>query len=660
MFFCVCFKAQETSFIKKMKEEKALKTNSHIFSQIDDGEFEKKIVAEVTADFQKRQQERKSFETQWQLNMNFLMGNQYCSVGMSGEIEEFEKQYFWQERQVFNHIAPLVDVRLSKLQKIRPNMSVVPASGDDGDVKTARLSKKILDSIYNSKDLSEKISQATRWSEVCGTSFYKIVWNSDLGQDISFSGTVQKTGDVEISVVSPFEIFPESSNSERLEDNQSLIHAKAYHVEEIKNIWGVDVEGGEVNVFSLDQLNKTLGGLEYNAFATKLIKSTRENYAIVIEKYELPTVKYPNGRLIIVCQDKLLHIGELPFENQANDKRTYPFIKQSSLEQIGSFWGNSVIERIIPIQRAYNTIKNRKHEFLNRLSMGVLTVEDGSVDIDNLEEEGLSPGKVVVYRQGSNPPSYMANTQVPMDFQREEERLLNEIMLVSGTSDIVRDSSAYSSNISGVALQLLIEQDESRLANTSERIKEAIKLIAQNILRLYKQFAIVPKLKKIVGDNGEVEVFYFKNSDITSDEVVFEAQSEITETLAQRRSMVFDLLNAGLLQDENGKLSNRMRVKALELLGFGIWEASQDINELHTKKASNENIEMFKGEKVEVLEVDDHGLHILEHTAFMIGSDFLKKSDKKIKEEFLSHIRLHKKMKEVESLMVAKTEENLK
>ncbi len=634
-----------------MKERLSPKSNSHIYNDIDNGEFEKELVSEVKKEFQKRQNERRSFETQWQLNMNFLMGNQYCSVGMSGEIEEFEKQYFWQERQVFNHIAPLVDVRLAKLQKIRPNMSVVPASGDESDLKTAKLSKKILDGVYNSRDLSEKVSQATRWSEICGTSFYKVVWNSSLGENISLSGQNSQTGDVEISVVSPFEIFPESSNSERLEDNQSLIHAKAYHVEEVKNIWGVEVEGAEVNVFSLDQLNKTLGGLEYNAFATKLIKSTRENYAIVIEKYELPTIKYPEGRLIIVCGDKLLHIGELPFVNQADGKRTYPFIKQSSLEQIGSFWGNSIIERVIPIQRAYNTIKNRKHEFLNRLSMGVLTVEDGSVDIDNLEEEGLSPGKVVVYRQGSTPPSYMASTSVPLDFQKEEERLLNEIMLVSGTSDILRDSTAYSSNISGVALQLLIEQDESRLANTSERIKEAIKLIAQNILRLYKQFAIVPKLKKIVGDNGEVEVFYFKSSDITSDEVVFEAQSEISETLAQRRSMVFDLLNAGLLQDENGKLSNRMRVKALDLLGFGIWEASQDINELHTKKASNENLEMFKGDKVEVLEIDDHNLHILEHTAFMIGSDFLKKSDKKTKEEFLKHIRLHKKMQAYENAL---------
>ena len=39
--------------------------------------------------------------------------------------------------------------------------------------------------------------------------------------------------------------------------------------------------------------------------------------------------------------------------------------------------------------------------------MGVLMVEDGSVDTDNLEEEGLSPGKILVYRQGSVKPQLM-------------------------------------------------------------------------------------------------------------------------------------------------------------------------------------------------------------------------------------------------------------
>lgn len=600
---------------------------------------EEKLVNEVVEDFKKRQEEKRSFEAQWQLNMNFVMGNQYCGIGYNGEITDFEKQFFWQEHEVYNHIAPLIERRLAKLQRVRPTMTVVPSSGDEKDIKTAKISKKIVNSIYNKLNVYNVITEATKWSEICGTAFYKVIWNSAKGTTLvnDKNGKVIKSGDVEITAVSPFEIYPESVNCSNIEDCRSIIHAKAYHVDEIKNKWGVDVKGETLNVFSLDGVSRNMGGLGYNSNVNKVISSARDNYAIVIERYEAPTIKYPNGRLVIVAGDKLLHVGELPFINGEDGKRGFPFIRQVASDQTGSFWGTSVVERVIPLQRSYNAIKNRKHEFLNRLSMGVLTVEDGSVDTENLEEEGLCPGKVLVYRQGSSAPRYLSTGSVPLDFTYEEEKLLNEISLVSGTSDILNDSTITNS-LSGTALQLLIDQDETRISVTAENIREALRRMAQQVLRLYKQFATLPRLLKVVGENGDLEVLYFTTSDITSDEVVFETENEINESLAQRRSMVFELLNAGLLHDENGKLSNRMRIKALDLLGFGIWENSQDLNEQHTKRASKENAMLLENSMPEPCEIDNHKLHIDEHTSFYLANDLNEKQ----KEELLKHIRKHK------------------
>lgn len=605
---------------------------------------EQALVQEVTEDYKKRQQEKKPFEAQWKLNMNFLMGNQYCDIGYNNEVHEFDKEFFWEHREVFNHIASITETRLAKLHNVRPTMTVIPASNDESDIKTATISKKILNSIYNKENMSKLISDATKWSEVTGSAFYKITWDENIGKTFAKddSGKEFKMGDINISVCSPFEIFPESTNSADIEDCKSIIHAKAYHVSDVEAIWGKKISGEDVNVFSLGNFTAGLGGLGFNSTATRVIDSKKSDHIVVIERYEKPSINYPNGRLVIVAGDKLLFEGDLPYFNGADGERVFPFVRQVCLEQTGCFWGSSVIERIIPVQRAYNAVKNRKHEFLNRLSMGVLTVEDGSVDIENLEEEGLSPGKILVYRQGSNAPSYMSNGNVPTDFSAEEERLLNEFKVISGVNDILNTSLAYS-NLSGVALQLLIEQDETRISVTSDQIKFAIKEISKQILRLYKQFASVPRLQKIVGDHGELEMMYFSSSDITSDEVEFETDTELNESLAQRRSMVFDLLNAGLLQDENGKLSNRMRIKALELLGFGVWENSQDINELHQKRASAENSHLINGKEVNVLEIDDHSLHITEHIAFMLGGDYDKKKDKEKERLFLDHIRQHKK-----------------
>lgn len=613
--------------------------------------IEEDIVDKVISDFKRRQNERKPYEATWQLCMNFLMGNQYCSVAYNSEIEEYEKQYFWQEREVYNHIAPTLDIRLAKLQKVRPIMSIVPASTDDSDLKTAKLCKKILNSIYNKHEISSLICSATKWSEVCGTSFYKVIWNSNKGETVAKNDDKSvKIGDIDISVLSPFEIYPDNICCEDIDDCQSIIHAKAYHVNDIKTIYGVDIKGEDINVFSLDNTSQGLGGLGYSSRATKVISSIKTDHALVIEKYEKPSKLYPNGRLIIIAGNKLVHYGELPFINRADGEKGFPFVKQVSIEQTGCFWGTGIVERLIPVQRAYNAVKNRKHEFLNRISMGVLTVEDGSVDLDNLEEEGLSPGKILVYRQGSSAPRFMTTNTVPSDFEKEEQALLAEFMVISGVSDILNSSSAYT-NLSGVALQLLIEQDESRISPTSDRIKDSIKKLGGQILRLYKQFATVPRLFKIMGDNGELEVVYFMSSDISSEDIVFESDAEITESLAQRRSMVFELLKAGLLYDENGKLTNRMRLKALDLLGFGIWENATDINELHTKKAANENFEMLNGNKNKVCEIDNHDLHINEHIAFMLGNEYKQSSNAQIEQQFLNHIREHKQMMSLEKSM---------
>ena len=607
---------------------------------------EKAIVKEVIEDFKRRAEERKSFDIIWKINMNFLMGNQYCNIGYGGQLEESDRQFFWQEREVYNHIAPIFDIRFAKLSRIKPDINVLPASNDERDKQSAKVSKKIYKSLKNKLEIENKVNQGIKWSEVCGTVFYKVTWNSNLGQVVGLSdnGEKMRSGEVELSVVSPFEIYPDSAVYESLRDCQSIIHAKAYSTSQIKSMFGVDVKGEKINTFSLDNVSVGVGGLGFNGTVPKIIDAVKEDSAIVIERYQRPSADYPDGRLTIVAGDKLVYDDVLPYICGEDKTRDFPFVKQTSIEEPGCFWGTSVIERLVPVQRAYNAVKNRKHEFINRLSLGVLSVEDGSVDLDNLEDEGLCPGKVLVYRQGSSEPKYLQSESLPSGLDDEENNLLEEFNKISGVNDLV-SASNISSNISGNALELLISQDETRLNASIESIKFAVKDIAKKILKLYKQYAIFPRIAKIVGENGQIEMFYYSSSDITSDDIELENQTDGSQTLAQRREMLFSLLDKGLLYDENGQLTNRMKCKILEMLGLGIWENAQDIKDLHIKKADNENLKMLDGVSCKISEIDDDGLHLNEHIAFMLGEDFEKRKleNSNIEKLFLEHIRAHKK-----------------
>ena len=610
--------------VKSPKSNEKLKsdTRSKTLTQ----EFADDVVKSVKADFNERQKMRRPYELSWQLNMNFTMGNQYCGISPRGSIEQEDKYYFWQEKQVFNHIATIVETRMSRLNRVRPKPVVRPFSGSDSDVNSAKLSTKILNSAREKIHLDEIITRATAWSEVCGTVFYKVSWDGEQEE-------------AAVTVCSPFEIYPDSNVTASIDDCVSLIHAKVYSSSEVNDTWGVKIAGETVKVFAIDGA-ASIGGLGYNTVVPSIVQEAKNDQVLVIERYTKPTAAFPNGKLEIVAGNQLLYYGELPYKLGDSDSFVYPFVRQVSMEQAGCFWGTSMVERVIPIQRAYNAVKNRKHEFLNRLAMGVLTVEDGSVDTDNLEEEGLSPGKILVYRQGSVKPSLMDSGDVPSDFTYEEEQLLKEFNDISGVSEFARKSTTPSQVTSGVALQLIAEQDDIRLAGSVDSIKTCMKRISQYILRLYKQFVSGKKLMRYADGQNSAEIFYFIASDIGSDDVVFETENELSDSPATRRTMLFDLLNAGILSDSEGRLTAAAKAKVLSIMGFGNWDSAQDITQMHIARAQRENVDI---DHAEVLPVDDHTLHIEEHTRQVIACD-IDNIDKEYMAKILTHIENHKQI----------------
>lgn len=592
--------------------------------------FRDEVLSDLFADFYSRQEERRKLEKQWELDLEFLAGNQYCEISPRGEVEEEEKYYYWQNRGAFNHIAPIIDSRVAKLTKMKPIMSVKAAGAEESDVKNAKLATALVNSSYQRLSLGDVISKTTGWSESCGTGFYFIGWNPDAGKLLGeVDGKKVFEGDVVVESVSPFEIYPDSLCYENIESCESIIRARAMKTADVERLYGITVAGEDVEVFGVD---KTATG-----------KSIVHDSVLVLEKYERPTADFPDGRLIVACEKTILYMGELPYVNGVEGRRGFPFVKQNSIDKAGCFFGMSMVERLIPVQKAYNAVKNRKQEFLNRLTMGVVAVEDGSVDTDELAEEGLSPGKIIVYRQGATPPALMGTGTMPTDLNREEDRLLNEFILLSGVSEFSR-STDVAAGTSGVALQLLIEQEDARLNAVTENVRSAIRETAKQMIRLFKQFATSTRLLRTAGEQGKVELYYFNSSDLGSDDVVFDTESELSYTPAQKKSAVYELIDAGLLTDDTGKLSERTKAKLLEILGFGSIDNTLDIESLHINKADEENLSGFK-KPIGVDEYDDHELHIAEHTRFLLSAESEGvRNNPETKENALEHLRAHKTM----------------
>lgn len=673
----------------KNKSKKKIEKNGEYNISLDRGNKKKKnafgesrsedeIVREVVLDYENRKFLKRAMEQNWLLNMNFLVGNQFSYINSAGEIDEIERKNSAESREVFNHIAPIVESRLAKLGRVRPSFGVRPASASESDLETAKLTKKILDSVSSSLNIPNLLTDATMWSEVTGTVFYKLVWNCNTGTILGYrlpngevldTGTAEKLkekydfgegsyaegdekrknesgddfdiskltplydGDVSISVCSPFEIFPENNSLYELNDQPSLIHARAIDEGEFEERYGFKAEGETLNTLSLDSTLGSDGFLSGRSSIKKVVGERVDNLVLVIEKWIKPCKTYPNGRLTVVGGGRLLFDGCMPYSE-------YPFVKQVSNRVVGSFWGVSVVERCIPIQRAYNSVKNRKLECMSRLCGGVLAVEEGSVDVDDLEDNGLMPGKILVYRNGANVPSFMDAGVIPHELSEEEERLSNELISISGVSELMRNSTLPSQVNSGTAINLLIEQDDTRLSVTAENIRNALLQLSKNILNMYKMFVDGYKLAKVTDEFGRLQVFYWNKSDISSSDIVLETANELSESLSSRKQMVFELLKYGLLQNDEGKLDERTKNKVIEMLGFGNWENGVDETALQINRAKMENI--MEG-TLYVLPVDNHTIHIKEHTKQILelgaGGGISNKMDR-----LLKHIQKHKEV----------------
>ena len=516
---------------------------------------EKKIdkrVKTLQEEYARRAEERKDLERTWLICMNYYAGNQYAELMPTGAIARTAKKYPWQMTSVFNHIAPIIESRLAKFNKMKTDVSCFPASTEEKDVLSSLFSSRLIRAAQEENAFKKKVEEGAFWAEICGTAFYKVCWSKDKGPLVA-DGV--RDGDVEITVCPPYELYPDDLTATDVNACNSIIHARAYPVETVEKRFGVRVKSDDPGVMTKAKEGKS------GAFSDR-----KEGFVLVLEEYVAPTVAYPDGRLLIVAGDSVLYDGVLPYVTERENGRGFPFVRQVAIPSPASFFGNGLVERMIPIQRAYNELKNRKHEFFNRITAGVIVAEDGSVDVDELAEDGIAPGKIIVYRQGCNPPQMLNLGSVPAEFGDEEDRLLKEFITVSGVSDFMLTGTINDKNYSGAALSVLTEQNNNRLCVTTESIKSAIREVAVKTLRLYKQFATDERLKALEnGNEGEADAF--RNSDLRSDDLALETENGNVDSVADKRGLAKQIYEMNLLTDENGKMSEQGKRKLLALLG---------------------------------------------------------------------------------------------
>ncbi len=574
-------------------------------------------------------------------NIAYLLGYDgltYNTTTRSFQPVNRASSYLKKNRIHVNKILPTIQNRLARLCKNPPTYDVRPESNSTEDKEAARLSLQTLETMWDKLSINKKRIFLYMWMQQCGHAWGKIYWDvtagdrmpdtedeeDELGEDLDDDGEVgeeveSKTpeisyqGDVKFEVVSPFEIFPDpaaKTDDDVLET--WLIQAKVRKLDYFKANYKKGHLVREEGTWLLSaQYEQRINSLN-NRGPSNSGHEASKNSAIELVKYEARSSKYPNGRMIVTANGILLEDKELPIGE-------IPYAKFDDTIIAGKLYSESVITHLRPLQDNYNEAKRRTSEWMKRLLAGKYKAARGS----ELAQESMNDesGEIVYYTPVPNVPGGPEPIMVPplpnwaLNLQKQDVEDINDI---SGISEVSR-GTLPSASIPAIGMQLLTEQDDTRIGVMTEQHEYAWARIGSLILKYIEKFYILPRKLKMSGPDLAYTVKEVCGDDLKGNtDVMVIRGSTLPGSKTLNRQDIMNVYNSGLLGDTKDP---KVREKTLDLLEFGdvtgVWE-DQALDKNQVKRVMDA---LEKGLPVNISEFDNHVIWLLELNKY-------RKSDK--------------------------------
>lgn len=619
------------------------------------------IVSEIYSELERRRSERVAYELQWTMNANFLNGHQNCEIDMKSHtvVTEAPTERKDKERRVYNRIAPLMETRDANLGSVKYDMVVDPRTSDPDDIAKASVSTKLLQYLQSSVDFTRKQTQLRRWTEVCGTGFAISWWDKEAGRVIGVEVTetlitdengnsaVKRSerdiheGDMAMGLLTAYEVFPHSLIVEEITDQHDIITEQVLDVGEIKDRYGIEVDGESVESYTLSPLPNATTGHGRNNSAFGVNKATREDCAKVITYYENPSKQYNDGRLIIIIKDQIVFYGSLP-------GGVMPIVAYKAKAVSGMFYGKSVIEDLIPLQRTYNNVMNKIVDNIATVVNNPLLTPRGSVDIDALEANGgIESGAIVEYDMGRGKPEFMQYPNPPSVIFDMRSHLETAMEYTAGVSQLMVYGAAASSS-SGKALDTRREIDMTRMSMTADNLRDGVISMAKIWLVLNKAYSSGYRVFNISGSDEISSVYTWSSEDINSFDVEFAAENDLRHSKDQQKQDFIEAMQLGLFTEDNGTISQEFKRRAWQLFRLGSLENITDIDDIQRKNAERENTYLSAGVIPERYRYDDDEIHLRQHMAYALSNEFrlLSKKSPEYTRFFDEHIDTHKRILE--------------
>lgn len=610
------------------------------------------LVAEIRTKFTKRRADRRPYEGQWFLNAALIRG--FNKTRWNPVLNVLERKApAHRSNDSINIILPKVRLKLAKMLKSRAYPVVTAASTEHEDILNAKATEKVLAYQWLKLSVEEKYEECLLTSMQMGKAFLAIRWNETTIGQVKEDQILTKPiihdmplGDVELELVSPFEILVADPGISRLYAQPEIHRIKVRPTDDVELMFklGKGTIKGDTKESELFQYQKQIANLGAKSAVSSGRESSDEaqTHVAVIETFTKPCAKYPNGRYVVIAGDTLLSQSEeLPYE-LATTTTPYPFVEFIDIFTAGQFWPTTMVEQLAGGQSRFNRMNNQVDEHLKlqanpkmmvpkqaQIAPGAFNSESGQQISFNFQV-GMPPPDQWVIR----PPA------INGDIWRALDAILGQNDMLS---NLYPAASGAGGATSGFDTNLLQEAADSVFAPDIRRNEIALRDLSFLIRRLVKMGYDIPRLITIVGRDNQPEVFEFSNEQIDEHaNIVIEAGSALPTLKHSRIQAVMELDKAQMFGQPGDPQRTR---KVLRMLDLGSQDELNDLIQRDENRAHLENLAFTRAEPVEdPMPWENHDIEYEIHTD-LLKSQEIKSWPPEQRAALVRHVILHVKWK---------------
>lgn len=517
-------------------------------------------------------------------------------------------------RLVINKVQSIITTFVAHFMRELPTFYVNPNSNTPEDVNAADMSQNILQVEYSGK-LEESLPEYFYWKYIIGTGVRGLFWDPKASAEIKMPQydennqltgekviTVPDIGQLYIKTINPFNFYPVGGST--IGDCTEIVYVEALPLEVIDERF--DFEATEENIDS----NIVVSG--YKRDYDEDHKESFEKKAKVMYYWKRDCSGFNDGLYAVIINGKRVEYRDNPYLQYGCK---YPFSKSCAIPVPGQFWGKSPVEQVRRIQIAYNYVYSILIQTLERMGKLKWWMPKGA-DVDPTTMSSKI-GEITYYNPSPNaPPPTQANlSPIPYYYFQVLEWLDKAFEDVTGFHEVKSARlPTGANNPSGVMVNLLLEQDESRLTPAIKQYLTSLKTEAKLYLKMVQDLYVESRILKITGAEKDSEILDFRGATLRdNDDVNVEIAPVLSESRAAWEGTVFKALELQLID-------GRTAIQKLKLE-----HPKALLNIMADERAAlRENTLMRKGNAREIAEWDEDNIHLNIHEQFMKTATFEK------------------------------------